>query len=161
MGIRYRTQQFVRAVMGPDTLPELGSFADLLLPLQRSLFRAMAPVDQAHCLRVAAALAQQGDAPPDLLRAALIHDAGKSAAHIAVWERVAHVLILHLAPALVGRIGSPHEGFGHGLYALAHHAETGAGLAAAAGFSPVVVSLVRGDGDPALQSALRHADDTN
>ena len=110
---------------------------------------------------MAAALAEQGDVAQDLLRAALVHDAGKSTARIAVWERVAHVLMLRLSPALVGRIGSPHDGLGHGLYVLAHHAELGARLAAAAGFSPVVVSLVRGDGDPAMQSALRRADDTN
>jgi hypothetical protein len=161
MGIRYRTRQFVRTVMGPATPPGLGDFADLLSPSQTALFRAMAPVDQEHCLRVAAALARQCHASPDLLRAALIHDAGKSTAHIAVWERVAHVLMLHFTPALVGRVGSPGGGFGHGLYVLAHHAETGARLSAAAGFAPAVVALVRGVGDPPMQRALRLADDTN
>jgi hypothetical protein len=161
MRILYRTRQFTRALWGSTTPPDLGSSAGLLGPSQHALFRTMAPVDQEHCLRVVAALAEHGDASPDLLRAALVHDAGKSTARIAVWERVAHVLMLRFSPALIGRIGSPHGGLGHGLYVLAHHAEIGARLAAAAGFSPAVVALVRGDGDPALQSALRRADDTN
>jgi hypothetical protein len=161
MGIRYRARQFMQALWGPTAPPELGEFAGLLEPPQHALFRAMAAVDQAHSLRVAAALAEQGNAAPDLLRAALIHDAGKATAQIAVWERVAHVLALRFSPTLVGRIGSPSSGFGHGLYVLAHHAEIGAALAAKAGFSPAVVALVHGDGDPAMQSALRRADDAN
>jgi hypothetical protein len=162
MGVRYRVRQFVRALSGPVTPPDLEDLGDLLTARQKALFSTMAVVDQNHCLAVARALEASGRTQPDLLQAALMHDIGKSAAHIAVWERVAHVLLLRGAPRVVGRLGSPqHGGLGHGLYVLAHQAALGADLAAQAGCSETTVALIRGAGDPALQRALRQADDTH
>jgi putative nucleotidyltransferase with HDIG domain len=134
----------------------------LLTDEQQALFASLAVVDQRHSMAVARALASHGETDPDLLRAALMHDIGKSLGRIAVWERVAHVLLLCVTPRLVGRIGSKRAGgAGHGLYLLAHHAELGAQIAAQAGFSPEVVALVRGDGDARQQNALHAADDTH
>jgi hypothetical protein len=162
MSVAYRVRQFGQAIVGPQTPPDLGQLASLLTPQQAALFSAMAVLDQRHCLAVAAALAAGGQNDPDLLRAALVHDAGKSLAPIGVWERVTNVLMRWLTPGLVGRVGSPREGgFGHGLYLLAHHSGLGAALAQRAGFSPATVALVRGDGDPALQEALDQADNTH
>lgn len=160
MAVLYRVRQFIRTMWGVRQAPDLADLGGLLTPGQQALFRAMAPVDQQHCLAVARALAAQGQRDADLLRAALVHDAGKSTTAIAVWERVAHVLLQHYAPLLVGRVGSARPGGpGHGLYVLARHSQVGAGLAQAAGFSPVTVALVRGDGEPVLQDALRRIDD--
>ena len=162
MRIAYRVRQFARAIAGPQTPPDLGQLASLLTPQQEALFSAMAVVDQRHCLAVATALAAKGYDDPDLLRAALVHDAGKSLAHISVWERVANVLMRRFIPGLAGRVGSPRQGgFGHGLHLLAHHSGMGAALAQQAGFSAATVALVRGEGDPTLQEALNHADDTH
>jgi len=160
MRIAYRLRQFLRTAGVPHTPPDLGSFANLLTPEQYALFTAMAVADQWHCLAVARALAAQGEENADLLRAALIHDVGKSLAHIGLWERVVHVLIARLTPHLVGRLGSARpDGWGHGLYVLAYHASLGAELAAQAGFSSVTVALVRGDGEPCMQALLNRADD--
>jgi hypothetical protein len=162
MGVWYRVGQFVRAVSGPRQPPNLEDLAGLLDDRQLGLFRSMAAVDQYHCLRVARALMAGGCRQPAVLQAALIHDAGKAAAPIRVWERVAHVLLQHLAPGLVGQAGSPVAGrFGHGLYVLAHHGELGAQLAARAGFAEATVALLRGAGDPDLENALRRADDAH
>lgn len=161
MGARQRVRQFVWAVSGPSTPPDLGELGVLLADEQKRLFLALAAVDQRHSLAVARALAAQGETDAELLQAALMHDIGKSLGHIAVWERVAHVLLSHYAPRLVGRIGSAQRsGPGHGLYVLAHQAESGAQLAEQAGFSPDVVALVRGTGDLRRQTALNAADDT-
>ena len=155
-----RVRQFVRAVSGPRVVPDLGEMGALLTDEQKRLFISLAAVDQRHSLAVARALATQGETDPELLQAALMHDVGKSLGRIAVWERVAYVLLLRYAPLLVGRIGSAQSGaLGHGLFLLAHHAELGAQLAAQAGFSAQVVALVRGTGDPRRQTALRDADD--
>ncbi len=162
MRIAYRVRQFALTIAGPQMPPDLGQLAGLLTPQQRALFSAMAGVDQRHCLAVAEALAVAGYDDPDLLRAALVHDAGKSLAHISVWERVANVLMRRFAPGMLGKIGSPRAGgFGHGLYLLAHHSGLGAALAQQAGFSPATVALVRGDGGPVLQQALDQADDSH
>lgn len=161
MGILYRLRQFVRAAR-PQSPPDLGALGGLLTAQQRALFDAMAPVDQRHCLAVARALAAEGYSQPDMLRAALIHDAGKATARIALWERVAHVLLSRFAPSAAGRVGSPQAGgFGHGLFVLAHHAALSAGLAEQAGFPPATIGLLRGEGDADLLDALRRADDTN
>ena len=161
MPVCYRIRQFVRTVRQPQAPPDLGRLAGLLSAEQRALFSSLAVVDQYHCLAVAQALAAQGHEQPDLLRAALVHDIGKARAHISTWERVAHVLLMRCAPTLAGRLGSARAGEGgHGLYVLAHHAALGGDLAAQAGLAPAVVALVRGDGDPQLQAALRDADDT-
>jgi len=162
MGILYRVRQFVRAINGPSAPPDLGALADLLAPEQRSLFGGMSLGDQHHCLAVARALLAAGHTDRDLLRSALVHDAGKSAAHIAPWERVAHVLLLRFAHSVVGRVGAPQtSGFGHGLYVMARHAVYSAAMAERAGFPPATVTLLRGDGPPEWQDALRRADDTN
>src|SRR5512140_2101779 len=161
MNVLYRVRQFVRTVSAPRNPPDLGELGALLTAEQQRLFATLAVVDQRHSLAVARALAAQGQTDPDLLRAALMHDIGKSLGRLALWERVAHVLLMHFAPRLVGRIGSAEkDGLGHGLYLLAHQAELGAQTAAQAGFSPEVVALVRGDGDARRQRALREADDT-
>ncbi len=158
----HRIRQFVRAVSGPNVLPDLGEMGALLTAEQKRLFVSLAAVDQRHSLAVARVLAAQGETDAELLQAALMHDIGKSLGHIAVWERVAHVLLLRYAPRLVARIGSARAGaVGHGLFLLAHHAELGAQLAAQAGFSAQVVALVRGTGDPRRQTALSDADDTH
>ncbi len=162
MGIRYRLWQFVQAVRGPSKPPDLGPFADLLTTEQTKLFASMAIVDQHHCLAVAQALAAQGLRQPDLLRAALIHDVGKSLGCIRLWERVVYVLLRCFAPGMIRRMGSAQPGrFGHGLYLLAHHADLGAQLAAEVGFSEATVRFVRGRGDADLQEALRRADDSH
>jgi hypothetical protein len=162
MNIRYRLRQFARALRGPSSPPDLGDLSALLTAPQRALFVAMAPVDQDHCLSVARVLAASGQAHPDLLCAALLHDCGKALARIMVWERVAYVLLGRLAPTWVGRLGSAQAGgFGHGLYLLAHHARLGAALAAQAGCSPATVALIAGVGDPAMQESLRRADDAH
>lgn len=161
MGALYRIRQFVRAAGKQGPPPDLGEMAGLLTADQRRLFAAMAVVDQEHCLRVARTLRAAGHSERSLLQAALLHDCGKSVTRIAVWERVAHVLLQRLAPALPGRLGSSRPGgVGHGLHVLAHHTALGAELAAQAGCPPETIDLLRGAGEPRLQSALAQADDT-
>lgn len=162
MGALYRVKQFLRRMVGPQEPPDLGDFAALLTAEQKTVFGAMDAVDQQHCLAVAKALVAQGYTQTNLLQAGLLHDIGKSLGRIALWERVAYVLLSRWAPRLVGRVGSAQAGgVWHGLHLLAHHAELGAGLAAQAGSSPDVVALVHGDGNPQLQMALWQADDTH
>jgi len=162
MGVRYRVRQFVRALTESRAPPDLGSFASLLTPEQLALFATMAPADQHHCLAVAKTLAEDGWTDSDLLRAALMHDVGKSLAHIGLWQRVVYVLVCRWAPGLLPRLSAwGSRGVTKGLYILAHHGELGAELAARAGLPERVASLVRGNGERDLQAALRWADGVN
>ena len=109
---------------------------------ERRLFEAMTRRDQQHCLEVYRRLRSQGHDDHDLLTAALLHDVGKG--RIALWHRVAYVLLAAGAPGLLARLAAPGEGPGwrQALYRCRHHAKLGAELARRAGSSPSVVALI-------------------
>ena len=73
----------------------------LLTPIQRNLFRRMSLNDQRHSINVCATLREAGTDESDLLVAALLHDVGKAAGRIWLWQRTLIVLLKHWAPALL------------------------------------------------------------
>jgi HD superfamily phosphodiesterase len=77
-----------------------------------------------------------GYSDPELLRAALLHDAGKAdcRARVGITHRVLRVLLKRFAPGLLGRLatGRPRS---HRLYLAEHHARLGAEAARHAGAS--------------------------
>ncbi len=134
----------------------------LLTPPKRRLFEAMTPRDQAHCLAVYERLCAQGHTDKELTVAALLHDAGKG--RIALWHRVAYVLLAARAPGLLRRFARPGDGpsWREALYRCWRHPQLGAELARRAGCSDAVVTLIEanenGGGDQRL-AALLAADD--
>jgi hypothetical protein len=109
---------------------------------QRAVFEAMMLRDQQHGIdvyrRVAAA------APDDhaLFAAALLHDCGKG--RVAVWQRVAHVLLGAAAPSLRTRIASQHgAGWQQAFWRLLHHPELGANIVAQTGADPDTIRMIR------------------
>ncbi|OGO53232.1 MAG: hypothetical protein A2148_01845 [Chloroflexi bacterium RBG_16_68_14] len=152
----YRSRQFFGSLRPRvDADLRAGAFRLLREP-ERRLFETMTPRDQQHCLHVYRRLRRQGHDDPDLLAAALLHDVGKG--RIALWHRVAYVLLEAWAPGLLRRLAVPGEGserpaFG-GLYRCRHHPELGAELARQAGASDQVVALIRGEDASALGERL-------
>lgn len=141
----YRSRQFFGSVR-PRIDADLRAEAfRLLREPERRLFATMTLRDQQHCLDVYRRLRQQGHDDPDLLAAALLHDVGKG--RIALWHRVAYVLLEARVPALLRRLAVPGEGQGwrQALYRCRHHPELGAELAREAGSSDQVVALIRAD----------------
>ena len=126
----------------------------VLLPAERALFDRLPPADRAHALRVTARLHEAGQTEPRLLRAALLHDIGKAGQGVHLPHRVARVLLQAVAPATWARLADTAVGWQRPFYALAHHAETGAALVAAAGDEPVTVALVRFHDAPSIPPAL-------
>ena len=61
----------------------------------------MARNDQRHSLNVCATLRQAGHEDPALLTAALLHDAGKAAGRIWLWQRALAVLLQRWTPRLL------------------------------------------------------------
>lgn len=123
----------------------------------------MSTLDQQHCLAVAQRLQAKGYRERALLQAALLHDAGKSQAHIAVWQRTAHVLLGDRSPRLLRRLsaGAQPGSRRWGLHVLSQHERLGACLAEEAGFAADVAALLRGEGRPEWQEALRWADNAS
>jgi hypothetical protein len=98
----------------------------------------------------------------ELLVAALLHDCGKG--QIALWHRVAYVVLDAAAPGFLRGIAAQGDGpsWREALYRCVHHAELGAHRAEQAGSSPRVVALIRGEHDAESSeqlAALRAADD--
>jgi len=160
----YRSCQFF-AALRPHVDPSLRDEAfALLAEPQRRLFASMTPRDQQHCLDVYRRLRAAGHDDPDLLTAALLHDAGKGP--IALWHRVAFVLLDGAAPALLRRIALESDGasWRATMYRCLHHEALGAQLARAAGCSERTAALIRGDGvaaDDRAFVALHEADDAS
>jgi hypothetical protein len=160
----HRVAQFVahvRARVGPEE----HSFAQGALPAGAlGLFDSMPVADRRHALDVAGRLVAAGNDDPDLLAAALLHDAAKGR-RMRLVHRIGGVLLEAFAPSLLRRLASPDPAsWRHPFHLYLHHADLSAELATAAGCSPRVAAFIRGTatGDDArLQQALSEADDAS
>ena len=109
---------------------------------ERALFESMMPRDQQHGIDVYRRVQASAAADPALFTAALLHDCGKG--RVALWHRVAHVMLDATAPAIERRVESEHgAGWRQALYRLRHHPEIGAEMAAATGADGDVVRMIR------------------
>jgi putative nucleotidyltransferase with HDIG domain len=168
--LRYRAGQFWHAVTAPREGVETRALQPYLSPAQIVLFRRLQPFEQIHALQVLNRLKEAGLDDPDLLTAALLHDIGKILSPLSIWERVEIVLSQRLFPRAVQEWGNGQaRGLRHPFVVAEHHPAWGAGLAAQAGASAQVVSLINRHHDALVQppasatdrllAALQHADD--
>ena len=129
------------------------------------LFAWMPLPDRRHGLDVAEALLRNGIDDPDLLSAALLHDAAKGH-RMRLWHRVAGVLLEAAAPWLLRRLAvRDRRSWRYPFHLYLHHAPMSAELAVRAGCPARVADLIRGtpttDADRALHRALEAADDAS
>jgi hypothetical protein len=157
-----RVGQFVAHLTARVGLAEEARARDLLPEGARLLFAAMPTADRRHGLRVAARLAAEGRADPDLLVAALLHDAAKGR-RLRLWHRVAGVLLQAVAPRSLARLAVPGErSWRYPFHLFLHHADLSAAAALRAGCSQRTAAFIRGAApaaDAALAAALRRADE--
>ncbi|HUS85452.1 MAG TPA: HD domain-containing protein [Anaerolineales bacterium] len=160
MSLPYRVVQFVRALTIHASPQQHQHVFEILEPPLAELFFRMTPFDQAHSLRVLAALQLEGQTDPDLLAAALLHDVGKSVHSPSVLDRIIAVLANQLLPRMVLKWGAsgPH-GWRRPFAITVQHPVWGAELAAAHGASTAVVDLIRLHQHP-LPVEPRSAQDT-
>lgn len=108
-----------------------------------ALFGRMEPADQRHSVRVLRALLEEGVADQSLLKAALLHDVGKSRCRITVFHRTVAVLL----EAVLGKLPPfPLRGNDRSwwmpFYVIANHPRLGASMLVQAGSEERVWRLV-------------------
>jgi hypothetical protein len=139
--------------------------ARALLPAKAwQLFASMPTADRRHGLDVAAHLLAAGHADPDLMAAAMLHDAAKGR-RMRLWHRVAGVMLGALAPRALSSLASPDQrSRRYPFHLYLHHAALSADAAMGAGCSPRTASFIRGsvpDADAPLLAALTRADEAS
>lgn len=161
----HRVAQFVahvRARVGPEE----EALARRALPQDAwTLFSSMPVADRRHALDVIGRLRSAGLDDPDLLAAALLHDAAKGH-RMRLWHRVAGVLLEAAAPRLLRRVASPNErSWRHSFHLYLHHQAISAEMAEAAGCTARAGAFIRGtagnDADARLLRTLKVADDAS
>lgn len=140
--VLYRLRKFGYLALTSLSEEERKEVGELLTPAQKSLFYSMGGFGQRHCLNVYHTLVRDGCDDSEVLKAALLHDAGKEG--VGIMHRVACVLLQALSPSLLRRLAIDRPGsWRYGLYVNLNHAEHGAALAEAAGAPPLTVELIR------------------
>ncbi len=166
--IRQRLYRGIEGLLAPlrriDDRPAVEVLTVDTLPLYLRLSKP----DRAHSLRVLAWLRRHGHTDPDLMAAALLHDCGKAAARIGVWQRTLKVLLKRTDPARWRALSRPadRKSWRYPFYVLRHHPDIGGQWAEQAGCTPKLVWLIRFhevDPDPAdpryaLMRGLQDAD---
>lgn len=129
-----------------------------------ALFDAMPVADRRHALDVVARLVAAGHDDPDVMVAALLHDAAKGH-RMRLWHRVAGVLLEAFSPRLLARLASSEpKSWRHPFHLYLHHEALSADLAVKAGCPPRAGAFIRGTVsavDTELLRALRAADDAS
>jgi hypothetical protein len=148
--IYYRTRQFWHGLRLSPTTNEMDQAQSVLSSAQFDLFIRLQPGEQAHSLAVFTKLCVAGEDNPDLLVAALLHDVGKTLYPLKLWEKtwivIANaVLIRYLKGWALGDLENLKDlsFWKRPLVVAEQHPKWGAELAAQAGSSPLVVSLIR------------------
>ena len=140
-----------------------------------ALFLRMIKRDQRHSLDVQQALLIAGHDQPDLLAAALLHDAAKTAQpghRLKLSHRVAVVLMQAIKPGWVEQVArADPDDWRYLFYLHLRHPEMGARLAQEAGCSQLTAGLIRRhqvkltetpvDEEGQLLAWLQAADDVN
>lgn len=140
-GAIYRVRQVLWGLRREIAAPDGEAVRTLLSPAEFRLFEAMEPRDRSHAVRTLRWLERAGAATGrDVRVAALVHDVGKG--RLALWHRVAYVLLGALPGALLDRLCRRGAGARGALWRLRHHDLLGAALLREAGSAPRVVELV-------------------
>lgn len=159
--IAYRLSQFWRMLPGRSAHVDRQEVRRFLGAPLTELFERMHPAEQAHSMRVYGALREQGETDPDLLAAALLHDAGKSRRPLRLFERVLIVLMRAAAPGFVRRWGGgsqPAGGLRGAFQTAEQHPAWGAEMAAGAGASPQTCELIRRHQEKSAAAPGLHGD---
>jgi hypothetical protein len=160
----HRVGQFIGHLTARVRADEAALAHRVLPPAAWPLFAAMPVADRRHGLDVVQRLFAAGHDDPELLQAALLHDAAKGR-RMRLWHRVTGVLLEAVAPRALARLASPEPGSRrHPFHLYLHHADLSADAARAAGCSERAASFIRGtapETEARLAAALHAADEAS
>ncbi len=172
-----RIRQFLRALFARMEPADHEIVDKYLSQTEKRLFYKMDPAVQKHCVNVAATVLDSIDTGPGLnrgllVKAALLHDIGKSRGSFTIMDRVWYVLVKKISPRLAVKLAKTGDEkcrakLGRAFYIHLHHEEIGASLAEKAGLSKELVYLLRNhhQQNPAIAlpelAVLRQADELN
>lgn len=143
----YRVRQFVASLWPRISAEEEAELRRWLPRPAVELFQQMARRDQRHSLNVLHRLQAAAPDQPDLLAAALLHDAAKTAQPgrpMRLYHRVLVVLLNAVRPGALQQIARDDPAsWRYPFYVHLHHPELGARLAEQAGCSALTVELIR------------------
>jgi predicted HD phosphohydrolase len=101
--MRYRFQQGLRSLFAFTRSVDYSLAERYLTPAQMALFCRFKRSEQLHSLNVLRAVLAQGDTPPDLAVAALLHDIGKTRSPLNTFDKTLIVLVRRFVPRLFAR----------------------------------------------------------
>jgi len=146
--LRHRLGQFFGALRPHVSSEDRVEAYRYLAPGEQRLFETMMLRDQQHGIAVFRHIrAAIADEDRSLLTAALLHDCGKG--RVAIWQRVAHVMLGVAAPGPRRRIASERgAAWRRAFWRLLYHPDIGAALAERAGADADVVRIIREQESP-------------
>ena len=160
----HRVGQFIGHLTARVDPAEEARARHLLPDAAWSLFAGMPTADRRHALDVAGLLLAAGQTDPDLLAAAMLHDAAKGR-RMRLWHRVAGVVLCAIAPRSLAQLASPDErSWRYPFHLYLHHPALSAQAALYAGCPQRTADFIRGTSEPAdalLAAALRRADEAS
>ena len=143
MGVFYRIRQGLSSLVARMGAEDWALVDHHLSPSERLLFEGLAIPDQVHSVRVLRSLLESGTTDPILLKAALLHDVGKSRCRITVVHRTAAVLLRALLGGIPAfDVRSDGRRWWLPFYVLANHPRIGAYMLARVGTDERVWRLV-------------------
>jgi hypothetical protein len=167
----YRARQFFGGLFARVSNVDRRTAEAVLNPAAYAWFRSLPRDGQWHGLRVMRDLQQAGVDRPEVLAAALLHDAGKAAGSNGPLVRAFSVLAVQLAPDWCARRKGldyrEAQGIDRVLAIAYQHPQIAADQAAQCGCDPVTIDLIRyhqdtdrGKVDPLLH-LFQQVDDQN
>lgn len=99
----YRVKQGLRSLFAFIRPVDFDLAGRFLTPAQMNLFRRFKRGEQLHSLNVLRTLLAQGETPPDLALAALLHDIGKIRSPLNTFHKTIIVLVRAFTPHLFAR----------------------------------------------------------
>ena len=140
----YRIWQFWQSLRKPPHKNDWEIVQGILSQAELDLFKRLPVPDQNHSLRVLRALESVGEYEPDLLKAALLHDIGKTLHPLRRWERVFYIILGWILPKTAQTWGDKEpRGIQRSLVVIKHHPVWGADMAEKVGSNPRVVWMIR------------------